>query len=58
MRAPRIFWGRGLIELSSSPVISTNPRHVAMSFSADALYKMSDVELLAAYAEARRKFVE
>jgi hypothetical protein len=30
----------------------------AMSVSADALYKMSDVELLAAYAEARREFVE
>ena len=29
-----------------------------MSFSADALYRMSDVELLAAYAEARRQFVE
>jgi hypothetical protein len=29
-----------------------------MSVSADALYKMSDVELLAAYAEARRQFVE
>ena len=29
-----------------------------MSFSADALYKMPDVELLAAYAEARRQFVE
>jgi hypothetical protein len=29
-----------------------------MSFSADALYKMSEVELLAAYAEARRQFVE
>ena len=29
-----------------------------MSFSADALYKMSDVELLAAYDEARRQFVE
>ena len=29
-----------------------------MSLSADALYKMSDVELLAAYAEARRQFVE
>ena len=29
-----------------------------MSFSADALYKMSDVELLAAYIEARRQFVE
>jgi hypothetical protein len=30
----------------------------AMSFSADALYKMSEVDLLAAYADARRKFVE
>jgi len=29
-----------------------------MSLSADALYKMSDVELLAAYVEARRLFVE
>jgi hypothetical protein len=30
----------------------------AMSLSADDLYKMSDVELLAAYLEARRQFVE
>ena len=29
-----------------------------MSLSANALYKMSDVELLAAYVEARRQFVE
>src|ERR1700750_1751305 len=29
-----------------------------MSFSADALYKMPEWELLAAYAEARRQFVE
>ena len=29
-----------------------------MSFSADALYKMSDMELLATYDEARRQFVE
>lgn len=29
-----------------------------MSFSADTLYRMSDVELLTAYAEARRQFVE
>jgi hypothetical protein len=29
-----------------------------MSLSADALYRMSDVELLTAYAEARRQFVE
>ena len=29
-----------------------------MSLSADALHKMSDVELLSAYLEARRQFVE
>jgi hypothetical protein len=29
-----------------------------MSQSADALYRMSDIELLAAYAQARREFVE
>jgi hypothetical protein len=29
-----------------------------MSYSTDALYRMSDVELLAAYAQARREFVE
>ena len=29
-----------------------------MSLSADALYRMSDVELLSAYAEVRRQFVE
>jgi TorA maturation chaperone TorD len=29
-----------------------------MSVSAEALYKMSDVELLAAYGEARRQFLE
>src|SRR5213592_1894235 len=29
-----------------------------MNLSADALYGMSDMELLAAYAEARRQFVE
>jgi hypothetical protein len=34
------------------------PQPGAMSPSADALYKMSDVELLAAYIEARRQFVE
>ena len=37
---------------------STNPKPDAMSHSADALYKMTEVELLAAYAEARREFVE
>jgi hypothetical protein len=30
----------------------------AMSHSADALYRMSDLDLLTAYAEARRQFVE
>jgi len=30
----------------------------AMSFSADTLYKLSDIELMAAYADARRQFVE
>jgi hypothetical protein len=30
----------------------------AMNFSADALYKLSEVELVTAYAEARRQFVE
>src|SRR4051794_37297141 len=39
-------------------MISTSPGPAAMSHSADALYKMSDVELLAAYAEVRREFVE
>jgi hypothetical protein len=37
---------------------STNISPGAMNLSADALYKMSDVELLAAYVEARRQFVE
>jgi len=35
-----------------------NSQPDAMSLSADALYKMSDAELLAAYLEARRQFVE
>ena len=34
------------------------PQPGAMSLSAEALYKMSDVELLAAYVDARRQFVE
>ena len=34
------------------------PQAGAMSLSADALHKMSDVELLTAYVEARRQFVE
>src|SRR3954467_12750948 len=54
----RIFWGQGLLEIGEFTMISTSPGPAAMSFSADALYKMSEVELLAAYAEARRQFVE
>jgi hypothetical protein len=34
------------------------PQTRAMSHSAEALYKMSDVELVAVYVEARRQFVE
>jgi hypothetical protein len=34
------------------------PQHDAMNLSAEALYQMSDLELLAAYVEARRQFVE
>jgi hypothetical protein len=34
------------------------PQPDAMSVSADTLYRMSEMELLAAYAEARREFVE
>jgi hypothetical protein len=34
------------------------PQPDAMSLSAEALYKMSDLEVLAAYVEARRQFVE
>ena len=39
-------------------MISTTPQAAAISLSAEALYRMSDVELLTAYAEARRQFVE
>ena len=34
------------------------PQQDTIGLSADALYKMSDVELLAVYVEARRRFVE
>jgi hypothetical protein len=54
--ARRIFWGQGLIEIGEFTNDLNQP--AAMSLSADALYKMSEVELLAAYAEARRQFVE
>jgi hypothetical protein len=44
---------------SAEPVMtSTTPQAAALSLSAEALYRMPDVELLTAYAEARRQFVE
>jgi hypothetical protein len=49
-------WRR--VEYSGDNAVINQPQPDAMSHSADALYKMSDVELLAAYAEARREFVE
>src|SRR5258707_14470576 len=39
-------------------MISTSVQAGAMNLSAEALYKMSDMGLLAAYIEARRQFVE
>jgi hypothetical protein len=47
-----------LIEIGELTNDPNQPKPDAMSVSADALYKMSDVELLAAYAEARRQFAE
>jgi hypothetical protein len=47
-------WGKSDLETWGGAAA----RRVAMSVSADALYRMSDVELLAAYLEARRQFVE
>jgi hypothetical protein len=49
-------WRR--VEYSGDNALINQPKPAAMSLSADALYKMSEVELLAAYAEARRQFVE
>jgi hypothetical protein len=49
-------WRR--VEYSGDNALLNQPQPAAMSHSADALYKMSEVELLAAYAEARREFVE
>jgi hypothetical protein len=46
------------VEYSGDNALINQPKPAAMSLSADALYKMSDGELLAAYAEARRQFVE
>jgi hypothetical protein len=56
--AGRIFWGQGLIEIGEFANDLNQPKPDAMSHSADALYKMSEVELLAAYGQARREFVE
>src|SRR5207302_9868807 len=42
----------------SVPRDPNKPRSSAMSLSAEALYKMPDVELLAAYSEARRQFAD
>jgi hypothetical protein len=64
--AREIFWGQTPIEIGSAGRPPAEFAHHApnkhqpgaMSLSADALYKMSDVELLAAYVEARRQFVE
>jgi hypothetical protein len=63
--ARQIFWGQGFqskfpwrrVHPGRSPRLN-EPQPGAMSLSAEALYKMSDVELLAAYLEARRQFVE
>jgi hypothetical protein len=49
---------KALIEIGEFTNDRNQPRPAVMSHSADALYKMSEVELLAAYAEARREFVE
>jgi hypothetical protein len=49
-------WRR--VEYSGDNALINQAKPDAMSHSADALYKMSEVELLAAYAEARREFVE
>jgi hypothetical protein len=44
---------------SAEPIMnSTTPEAAPASVSAEALYRMSEVELLTAYAEARRQFVE
>ena len=44
--------------LGEFTVVSTGPGPPAMSLTADALYKLPDVELLAAYVEARKQFAE
>jgi hypothetical protein len=47
-----------LRQYSGDDALIIQPKLDAMSHSADALYRMSEVDLLAAYAEARREFVE
>jgi len=61
----QIFWGQGAdrklqggASTSEFTTISPALQAAIMNLSAEALYKMSDVELLAAYVEARRQFVE
>src|SRR2546427_582402 len=47
------------ISPSAEPImISTTSEATPISLSAKVLYRMSEVELLTAYAEARRQFVE
>jgi hypothetical protein len=47
------------ISPSAEPImISTTSEATPISPSAEVLYRMSEVELLTAYAEARRQFVE
>jgi hypothetical protein len=64
MGSATIFWGKGPDRNCGGTRAwrvhhgLNKPHPGAMSLSADALYKMSDVELLAAYVEARRQFVE
>ena len=49
---------KALIEIGEFTNDRNQPQPAAMSLSADALYKMSELDLLAAYADARRQFVE
>jgi hypothetical protein len=65
MAARQIIWGQGSDRNGWGGTSARRIRHDvnmsqsdAMSHPADALYKMPDVELLAAYLEARRQFVE
>ena len=47
------------ISASVEPIMNaTTPEAVPVSLSAEGLYGMSEMELLTAYADARRQFVE